>query len=190
MRNLVLVGICLAGLSVELPARADDTLVSGSYARACADQAQVAAQGGAISSDAVANCNKALTDELLKTNDLAATHVNRGVLYLENSPAVAERDFRSAITLVPVSGDAYVDLGAAEIAQGRFDNAIADIDHGMGLAMKEPAKAYFNRALAEDDKGDETAAYYDFRTALQLRPGWILAAQELTRFTVRTVPVR
>jgi len=183
MRNLLLAVACVAWLS---PAMAQDTLVAGSYARGCAEQARLAAEGAAVASDAILNCNKALTDELLVPADLAATHVNRGVLYLENAPAYAERDFRSAIALVPVSGDAYVDLGASEIAQSRYDSAILDIDRGMRLAMKEPAKAYFDRALAEDDKGDETAAYLDFRTALQLRPGWPQAVAELARFTVTT----
>jgi len=186
MRNLVRFGLCLAWPSLMLPAPAADTLVAGSYARACADQAQLAENSLPVATNAIKICNQALTDEFLITADLAATYVNRGVIALGSTPADAERDFRRAIALAPTAGDAYVDLGASEIGQNRFDEAIADIDHGMRLTMREAEKAYFNRAVAEDDKGNETAAYRDFRTALALRPGWPQAVAELARFTVVT----
>jgi len=181
MRNLVLATLWFAAF----PALASDTIIGGSYAKICAEFARVSAEGGGTAPDAIATCDKAIEGELLVTGDLSATHVNRGVLYLPNAPVSAERDFRAAIALSPISGDTYVDLGAAELAQNRFDNAIADIDKGLSLTLKSPEKAYFDRALAEDDKGDENAAYRDFSTALQLRPGWGQAVQELTRFTVK-----
>ena len=186
MRGLLMLLMCVAPVA----ARAFDTLAGGSYAATCASQADNAARELATGpADAISVCSKAITDEGLSPRDLAATFVNRGVLYLAAStPAVAERDFRSAIAINASSGEAYVDLGAAEIAQNRPKPGIADIDHGLSLAAKEPEKGYFNRAMAEDSLGEASAAYRDFRTALQLRPGWTLPEAELTRFTVKSVP--
>ena len=52
------------------------------------------------------------------------------------------------------------------------------------LGVREPEKAYFNRALAYEGLDDEKSAYLDFQQALTLKPGWALPEHELLRFTV------
>ena len=48
----------------------------------------------------------------------------------------------------------------------------------------EPEKAYYNRGVAEERLGDVRSAYFDYRTASQLKPDWSLPKIELARFTV------
>jgi len=50
--------------------------------------------------------------------------------------------------------------------------------------VREPEKAYYNRALAEEGLDDEKSAYVDYQQALVLNPDWDPPRQELLRFTV------
>ena len=62
-----------------------------------------------------------------------------------------------------------------------FSNGMAK---GLDLGTNEPAKAYYNRAVAYEGIDDEADAYQDYQEALVLQPGWDLPKQELLRFTV------
>ena len=58
-----------------------------------------------------------------------------------------------------------IDLGLKHFAEGK-----ADIDHGLELGSSEPAKAYYNRGLADEYLDDEKAAYFDYSKASELDP--------------------
>ncbi len=68
----------------------------------------------------------------------------------------------------------------------QYQSALEDLTRGLALGVKEPEKAYFNRALAYEGVDNEKAAYFDYEKALALKPGWILPQKELLRFTVTT----
>ncbi len=122
---------------------------------------------------------------MLDAHDLASTYVNRGVLQLATAHyAEAIKDFDSAIAIEPGLGEAFVNRGAALIGQGMDADGIAQIDHGLSFNPTEPEKAYFNRAVAEEQLNDLNGAYKDYRRALELKPGWNMAQTELARFTV------
>ena len=74
--------------------------------------------------------------------------------------------------------------GAMFIGERRYKEALADIDKALSLGLHEPAKAYYNRAIAYEGLDDETQAYLDYQQALVLNPGWELPQHELLRFTV------
>lgn len=168
--------LCLAGA-----ARAADTVVSGGLAEQCYQ----AADAGRFDFGAEALCSGALITEALDDDRRAAVLTNRGVMRLRRADYEAARaDFDAATVLAPASGEAFVDRGAALLGQGRYSEAIADLDKGLALGAKEPEKAIFDRALAHEALGDPKSAYSDYLRASALRPGWSRPEGELRRFTI------
>ena len=106
--------------------------------------------------DSVDKCTLALTDDFLPRETRAATYVNRSVLHL--------RRHESRLAL----GDANeaIDLQGA-------------------LSQEDSARAYFYRANANEDLGNNRAAYDDYRHAAELSPNWAAPRSELARFQVR-----
>ena len=96
----------------------------------------------------------------------------------------ARADFDAAIALEPKLGEGWVNRGALSISERRYQEGMDDINHGLQLGVKEPEKAYFNRAVAYEGLDDEKAAYLDYQQALSLKPDWALPQRELLRFTV------
>jgi tetratricopeptide (TPR) repeat protein len=144
---------------------------------------QIAEFGGDIH-EGIQLCTFAL-NTTLSTVDRAATFVNRGVLHLslhDNEQALT--DINSGLAIAPDLGDGYVDRGAASIALGRYDEALADINKGIALGPHRPEIAYYDRAIIYEHNGDIRAAYYDYKKALELSPGFEAAATELKRFRV------
>jgi tetratricopeptide (TPR) repeat protein len=130
-------------------------------------------------------CTIALNDGMLDRRDLAGTYINRGVMLIGRREfAAARSDIERAIQVDPSLGEAWVNRGAVNIIDKRYQDGINDIDKGLALGTEEPAKAYFNRAVADEGIDDEKAAYLDYEQALTLQPGWELPQHELLRFTV------
>lgn len=130
-------------------------------------------------------CTTALANGLLDRRDLAGTYINRGVLWLDRGQFTSARaDFQQAINIDPALGEAWVNRGAVDIIEKRYQEGISDIDKGLQLGIEEPAKAYYNRGVADEGVDDEKSAYLDYEQALTLAPGWDLPQQELLRFTV------
>jgi tetratricopeptide (TPR) repeat protein len=177
---LALVWVCGTGA-----AQAAETVLGGGYARACHDAAVHAADSQKVEAEELATCDLAIKVESLSRRDLAASLVNRGILYLcQRLYKPAEQDFDSAIELKPDLAGAYTNRGAALIGSGHPEAGIADIDRGLALGSPEPEKAYFNRGLAHEQLGDLKAAYIDYMKAVQLKPDWPSPLRELARFTV------
>jgi tetratricopeptide (TPR) repeat protein len=171
------IGILAAG-----SAKAAVTVYGSGFAEQCF---HVARDGGDLYAG-INDCNQALIEDQLQGRDLAGTYVNRGVLRMAvNQYDAARADFEQSIKIDPSLGEAWVNLGALKIANHQFAAGIADIDKGLALGPQEPEKAYYNRALADEAMDNETAAYYDYTKASQLKPTWEPPRDELTRFTVR-----
>ncbi len=174
-------GLCLAASS----AGAGTTVIGNGFAADCSQSAKAVSVNRAPNAEAIHECNLAIETEVLTTHDLAATYVNRGVLYLASGDyGAAKRDFDKAATTQPDLGEAYVNRGAALIGMGRAREGITDINKGIELGAGELEKAYFNRALAEERLDDLKSAYADYQKALQLKPDWAMAKAELSRFRV------
>jgi tetratricopeptide (TPR) repeat protein len=130
-------------------------------------------------------CNRAIDEDALNSNDLTRTYVNRGaVLMNRHAYAAARADLEQAIHLDPQVGDAWMNRGAIDIIEHRFAEGVADTTKGLALGVSEPAKAYFNRAIAYEGIDDEKSAYLDYQQALALKPDWEAPKNELLRFTV------
>lgn len=159
------------------------TVIGGGLAEACSQ----AAIRGLSDRRLEELCDMALETEPMNARDRAGTYVNRGVLRMrreEYGRAVA--DFNQAVKIRPELGEGYVNRGAAYIGQRRYAESLPEINRGLELGVEEPAKAYYNRALAHEGLEDARSAYFDYRKALELAPEWALPTEQLARFTVTT----
>jgi tetratricopeptide (TPR) repeat protein len=162
-------------------AQAAVTVIGGGLAEACAN----AAIAGESDRRFDELCTMALETEYLNARDRAGTYVNRGVLRLRRADfQVAERDFDMAIRAKSDLGEAYVNRGAAYIGQQRYAESLTQINRGLELGVEEPAKAYYNRALAHEGLEDAKSAYFDYQKAIEISPDWGAPKEQLTRFTV------
>lgn len=162
--------------------RSENTFRTVFGAPAVAACSQAAANGDS-SDAAVATCTNALGDTSIGRPARIATYINRGALHLrrrEGQPAL--EDFDAVIALDRRNAEAYVNRGAALVLIGRPGPAVAAITEALGLGVREPHKAYFNRGAARESLGDLRGAYEDYSTALQIEPDWGPANAELARF--------
>ena len=184
MRMDHLWGLGLAVLLIGGSVRAEGgavTVLGGGYAEACS----VAAVSDRSDHDSIQICTRALDTEVMSPRDRGATFINRGVLKMRGRAFDEARlDFDSGVHLFPQAGEGWANRGAAFVGLRRYQEGLTDIDKALALGGKEPEKAYFNRALAYEGLNDEKSAYFDYRKALELKPGWILPQHELLRFSV------
>lgn len=145
-----------------------------------------AANGDRRDRSALDRCDLALAEDFLTTRDRAATLVNRAIIYLrrgQDDHALA--DLNAAVQLQPDLAEARIVRGAALIALRRFQDAVDEFTRALDLGVSHPERAYFQRAGAYEELGDARAAYYDYRRAAELAPGWHAPQVELARFQVR-----
>jgi tetratricopeptide (TPR) repeat protein len=133
---------------------------------------------------AVNQCDEALMQPLSQ-QDRAGTYVNRGILLMaRGSLDQAMADFDAAIELQPGLAEGYLNRGAVLVVRNDQRGAIEALDRALALTPNEPARAYYNRAIAYEDLGEVRAAYRDYRRAAELAPEWDAPRTELTRFRV------
>jgi tetratricopeptide (TPR) repeat protein len=167
------------------PAGAAVTVFGGGSAEACAKAAFQEKSDNA----SILLCDQALAGEALDAHDKAGTYINRGVMKLRRFDYEAARaDFDIAIAMAPTIGEGWINRGADFVAQRRYREGINDLSKGIELGIREPEKAYYNRALAEEGLDDEKSAYLDYQQAVVLKPDWDLPREELLRFTVTRAP--
>jgi tetratricopeptide (TPR) repeat protein len=183
MRTTILGALSIFGAFVVTigPAQAAVSIVGGGLAHGCSQ----AAVDGKDDSDSLALCDRALYEEMMLRDERAGTLVNRGVILLRRQNFDnARKDFDAAIKLSPNLGEAFVNRGAALIAERQYRAGIEQIDLGLALNPEDPAKAYFNRALAHEHLDDLLHAYQDFNKASELAPEWSAPKLELARYSV------
>jgi tetratricopeptide (TPR) repeat protein len=171
----------VALLGLAQPATASTIVVGDTSASMCAKAASL----GLADEESLRLCSQAIEQSGLNQHDLVATYVNRGSVSMNRRDyASARADFEHAISMDPTAGEAWLDRGAIDIAEHRYRDGIADTTKGIELGVREPAKAYFNRAVAYEGVNDEQDAYLDYQEAMVLQPAWDLPKHELLRFTV------
>ena len=170
-------GVCATGATAQV------SVFSGSsMANECSTLAK---RGIGDPREALSTCTVAIEHDNLTGRDLAGTYVNRGVLRLRGHDWLgARQDFDTATSIAPDMGEALINRGASLIAQKRWAEGVADIDHGLALNPEEPEKAYYNRAIAKEHLDDMKGAYFDYQKASELAPTWTAPQAELKRFTV------
>jgi tetratricopeptide (TPR) repeat protein len=130
-------------------------------------------------------CTQALAVPGLSLRDRAGTYVNRAVIRIragDYDGAISDTD--ASIRLVPAMGESHVNRGAALLNMSRPAEALAAIERGLQLGSGKQHLVFYNRGAAKELVGDVRGAYYDYRHAVELDPGFLLAQEQLTRFQV------
>ena len=182
MKRLILSTALLgATLVFASAAGAAVTVIGGGLAEACAN----AALTGKSERKFEVLCTQALDAEALNSRDRAGTYINRGIMKLRRTEFdAAILDFNQAVRTKPDLGESYVNRGAAAIGQHRYAEGMTDLNKGIALGVEEPAKAYYNRALAYEGLEDAKSAYFDYQKAVELSPEWNAPKEQLVRFKV------
>ena len=146
-------------------------------------------EGGTGFSAARDICDLALAEERMTSRDRAATHVNRGIIYMRQGQfGRAVSDYERAIDLRSDMPEAHTNLGAALFSMGRYQEALRELNRGVESEdPKARAIAHYNRGLVQERLEDVTAAYFDYKAAEELDPEFEQPKQALTRFTVQVV---
>ncbi|MBI1682428.1 tetratricopeptide repeat protein [Caulobacter hibisci] len=182
-RGWILGVAALALLTPPGGAGASTLIFGGGMAQDCSE----AVVRGRSDDTTMRLCTSALEVEALKSGDRARTLVNRGVIQLRRKAYVEARDdFDAAGRIDPKLGEAYVNRGAAFVAEERFVEGLAEIDRGLALGVVSPERAFYNRGLAHENLGDLPAAYRDYRRASELDPDWAAPKEELARFSIES----
>ena len=175
--------LCSAAALTLLPAAATATTLSSNrpFINACYSWAEV--QRG--DSRAMADCNRALSQEAATLNERAATLVNRGIIRMVAKDSTgAIRDFDAALSLDPGQAEAWLGKAIETWKAGDSRTAIGFADRALALGPRKPAVAYWVRGLSNEQLGNVRQAYYDLRRARALAPSWSVPAEELQRYRV------
>jgi len=187
IRMVPALALGLAILSTGAPAGAAITILGGGLARDCYLSAETKRDTG----NALATCDRALSEEPLSRRDRAATLVNRGIIHMQARDldrAIADYDL--AIRSDPRIGEAHVNRGIALLHRGgRDQEAIAALSKGLAMNPSRPEVAYYSRAVAHELAGNTRAAYEDYQAAAALKPDWADPVEQLKRFSVERKPV-
>ena len=94
--------------------------------------------------------------------------------------AVAERNFRRVVDTHPKDAEARLGLGSVLTRQGRYDEAIGQLEFGLQSSNSKRRAAMLTAlGLAYSDKGDLAAARAPLEEALTLQPSNAVAARLL-----------
>jgi tetratricopeptide (TPR) repeat protein len=180
-KHLAAMAAFTASLAAFNTSQAAVTILGGGLAHSCS----LAALGGMADKASLETCTAALENEPLSPREHAGTLINRGVIQLrQRGFDAASRDFNAAVAEQPNMGEAFVNRGAALIAQRRYSEGVQDIDRGLALNPEEPEKAWYNRGLGHEGLDDMKSAYFDYLKAQEINPKWVEPARQLDRFTV------
>jgi tetratricopeptide (TPR) repeat protein len=177
-----------ATLLIAAPsASAGVTVIGGGMARDCYEAVEFSR---IPVTRALEICEQALTQERLTKRNRAATFVNRGILFMrQGNHTRALWDMERGVALMPDLKEGKINLGAALYNLDRIDESLAALNEGLATEdLNARATGFYNRALIWERKGDLTAAYNDFKSALDAVPTFDLAARQLERFQVVSVP--
>ncbi len=182
MSTMKLIRLSIFAIAVAYPASAQVFVIGGGYGKQCFDSVRFK---GVALRDAKTICTQALKEDSLTRSNRAATYVNRGIVHMRDGDYdAAIRDYRDARALSPKLGEAFLNEGAALIYQKNFRLAEPTLTRAIELGSSQLHAAFYNRAIARENKGDLYGAYTDFKEALELRPDFELAEWQLERFSV------
>lgn len=174
--------LLFAALAVPANAQRPIEVFGSGYARECF---QAVKKDRMFNARALELCDAALEQEPLSSSNRAATHINRGILYMrQQSHARAMRDYEAGLALMPDMPEAKINVGAVLYYLGRYSEAVTALDQGVTAKNPETrAAAYYNRGIAQEQLGNYEAAYTDYGRALASDPEFEPAAKQLKRFT-------
>jgi tetratricopeptide (TPR) repeat protein len=96
----------------------------------------------------------------------------------------ADNAFIDSVFNFPSLSEAYVNRGAALINLDRPGEAVTALDRAISLGLPKVHLAYYNRAMAKEALNDVRGAYNDLRKVIELQPDYVLALEQLKRFSI------
>ena len=176
----------LAGAAlVASPAYAQSLVFGDGSAKACYYDVK---HGNPGRPDAIKTCQFALRSKDTMAHDIAATHVNLGILYMRSGQYKKARGhYEKAISLRPDLSESYINYAADLIYLGQPHKAIKAANKAIALGTEKKPEALYNRALAYDRLEKYDSAYRDLKKALELKPNWKPALKAIDNYEV--VPV-
>lgn len=134
-------------------------------------------------------CTRALKYELLPTRDLAATHINRGIIRVsleEYQDALA--DYKEALRVVPGMPEAHISIGNLWYLAGNYQRALTEYSSALQQESRFRFAALYNRGLAQEKLGNPKSAISDYTDALKLNPGFRQASERLAQLNTAVTP--
>ena len=185
MRILLSIILALAPLSQALA----NTVVTQDDAFQCyqATFAQVSEDSHARG---LAACDRAIEEARDNKQLHAALLINRAdIRLMMQDYARTVADAAASIEFDRQAPVAYLNLGAGLVGLRRYEEALTALDKSIALGIADRSYlAYYNRAIAREQLGDITGAYYDYKKVLDLNPDFAPAKDQLSRFRVITKP--
>lgn len=187
MNTRIGLGISVVALAaaVAAPASAQGavTVIGGGLAQACYEAVEY---NNVSTAKALETCTRALETETLRRRDKAATHTNRGILFMRmGNNTRALWDYERGLAMAPDLQETQVNVGAALYNLKRYPEALVALNAGVGSEDADAkAIAYYNRGLTNEKLGNLQLAYEDFQAALKIKPDFEMAATQMSRFTV------
>ena len=177
MRVLACLLLLAAPAGAQTPASSESAL---------AQPCRIAADSVRPSRSQIRRCTAAIGQAGIAPPVRLAMLINRGIAQLKaRQPQRAADDFDLAIKAAPALAEAWINKGIALTRlEGRAEEAVALISHGIELGPKEPARAFFARAQARELVGELRGAMEDYAAAAKADPDWPAPGEELKRFRV------
>ncbi|MCF6292812.1 MAG: tetratricopeptide repeat protein [Robiginitomaculum sp.] len=168
-------------LSVSSTASAGSIIMGESLGASCYQEAKQGRSGRG----AIAICDLAINDTIMRKPDQAATYVNRGIVRSSSGDLKgAISDYGKALQINPEMAAAFANRGTVFIRQANYAKALIELDRALSLKLEQPAAVYYNRGIVHERIGDLPSAYKDYLKATELKPNWQQPRTELMRFSV------
>lgn len=187
MNTRIGLGISVVALAAAMAAPASAqgavTVIGGGLAQACYEAVEF---NNVSTAKALETCTRALETETLRRRDKAATHTNRGILFMRmGNNTRALWDYERGLAMAPDLQETQVNVGAALYNLKRYPEALVALNAGVAAEdIDAKAIAYYNRGLTNEKLGNLQLAYEDFQAALKIKPDFEMAATQMSRFTV------
>jgi tetratricopeptide (TPR) repeat protein len=155
--------------------------VGGPLSKLCYD----AARAQDVRDLAIDGCTRAIREEPLEAKDLAATYVNRGIIYMiRHHDADADTDFNAALVVDAGLSDAWLNKGFLRLRQGNGRDALPLLQKGIDAGARRQALAIFARGVAYEQMGNFQSAYADLKRAQEMEPRWSMPGEYLATYQV------
>ena len=183
MRMLLSIIMAVVPLSQALA----NTIVNNDDAFECY-QATLAEVSADNHQRGLASCDRAIEEVSDDRHLHAALLVNRAdIRLMVQDYARTVADATASIEIEGQSPVAYLNLGAGLVGLRRYREALTALEEAIELGIADRSYlAYYNRAIAREQLGDTSGAYYDYKKVLELNPDFAPAKDQLSRFRVIT----
>ncbi len=186
MTRHFIMSACLL-LPMPLLAQALTVMGGDAWANSCYENAEYATNNSPLVSRSLLEpCDSALDYGTLSLSDRAATFANRGIIHAATKNITAAMaDYEKAVGIRPETPEIYVNRGNAYFLNMDYAMALADYEHSLELGIRQIHFVRYNMGMAYEKLGNDDAAERQFRSALEIEPGWQLVEDRLERLLQR-----